>query len=227
MDSRSWFRIASIAAVTACLGSPVVVNADEADPPPAPSERKPGHALCWRGKPECGSFIITEMGVLYRLDDYPFPGDPSRINLSFDAGWMKNLSKRDAVGLTGYALTDGDMTRLGIRPRYRRWLSHGSSIDISPGVLLSGEDPAIDYDPPGFVLAASLNEGDLVALTLETEYARYRDYADTGGPGSTSYQNREDWTIRGGAKLGSGLGLAGTAALLALAIYVASTLDLE
>jgi hypothetical protein len=181
----------------------------------AAAEDKPGHTLCWRGKPECGSFVVTEMGVLYRLDDYPFQGDPSRIVLTFDVGWMKNLSQRNAVGVTGSAIV-GDATRLGIRPRYRRWLSKGTSLDVSPGILLSGEDPGIDYVAPGFVLGASLNEGDLVALTLETEYARYREYQYP----SLSYQDRSDWTLRGGAKLGSGLGLAGGAAFVALIVVV-------
>jgi len=211
------------AVLTASLLAVTPPDASAQDKPDhaAPAQDKPGHGLCWRGKPECGSFVITEMGALYRLDDYPFQGDPSRIYLTFDAGFMKNLSKRHAVGLTGYALAGGDISRLGIRPRYRRWLSHNSSVDISPGILVSGEDPAFDYDAPGFVFGASLNEGDLVALTLETEYARYREYGDP--PNVSQYQSRSDWTIRGGAKLGSALGLAGTAALFALFIYVAST----
>jgi hypothetical protein len=226
VDSRSWFRIVSIvAAVAACLGAPVVSNADEADPSPAPSEHKPGHALCWRGKPECGSFVITEMGVLYRMDEYDFPGMDWRVVLTFDAGYMKNLSTKGAVGVTGYALVNDDITRLGIRPRYRRWLSHDTSIDISPGILLSGEDAAIDYDPPGFVLGVTGNMKDLIALTLETEYSRYRDYGTA--PGEVGYQTHSDWTIRGGAKLGSGIGLAGAAAFLGLLILVAANVAAE
>jgi hypothetical protein len=223
MTVRGTATLTVVLAASLLAVTPPIASAQDKADQPAPAQDKPGHALCWRGKPECGSFVITEMGALYRLDDYPFQGDPSRIYLTFDAGFMKNLSKRHAVGLTGYALAGGDISRLGIRPRYRRWLSHNSSVDISPGILVSGEDPGIDYDPPGFVFGVSMNEGDLVALTLETEYARYREYVDTGVTGNTTYQDRSDWTIRGGAKLGSALGLAGTAALFALFIYVAST----
>ncbi len=224
MDSRSSFPtlIASIAfLLPAGIAAPDAALAadtpDSAAKIPAASERKPGHSLCWRGRPECGSFVVTELGALYRLDEYDYPGMDWRVVLTFDAGYMKNLSLKDAVGVTGYALLNDDITRLGIRPRYRRWLSHDTSIDISPGILLSGEDAAIDYDPPGFVLGVTGNLRDLLALTVETEYSRYRDYG--GGPG-VDYQTQSDWTIRGGAKLGSGLGLAGAAAYLGLLIAV-------
>jgi hypothetical protein len=178
-------------------------------PSPADAEDKPGHALCWRGKPECGSFIITEMGTLYRLDDYPFPVDIDHLAFSFDVGWMKNLDRRRAVGVTGYALVNDDFTRFGIRPRYRRWLSQHTSLDISPGILLAGEDPDITYDPPGFILGVTANAEDLIAVTVETEYSRYSTYdVFTGESGAPT-----DWTVRGGAKLGSGLGVVGTAVL--------------
>jgi hypothetical protein len=206
---------AGVAAPDAALAADTPDSAAENT---AASERKPGHSLCWRGKPECGSFVVTELGALYRMDEYDYPGMDWRVVLTFDAGYMKNVSLKDAVGVTGYALLNDDITRLGIRPRYRRWLSHDTSIDISPGILLSGEDAAIDYDPPGFVLGVTGNLKDLVALTVETEYSRYRDYGDV--PGEVGYQTQSDWTIRGGAKLGSGLGLAGAAAYLGLLILV-------
>jgi hypothetical protein len=181
----------------------------------AAAEDKPGHALCWRGKPECGSFVVTEMGALYRLDDYPFPVDVEPLVFSFDVGWMKNLDRRRAVGVTGYALANDDFTRFGIRPRYRRWLSQNTSLDISPGILLAGEDPDITYDPPGFVFGVTANAQDLIAVTLEAECARYRTYdVFTGESGAPT-----DWTVRGGAKLGSGLGVVG-AAILGVALLV-------
>jgi len=182
------------------------------------AEGKPHHSLCWRGKPECASFLVTELGVLYRMDEYPFSGMDWRVALTFDLGYMKTLSPKTAVGATGYALLHDDITRLGIRPRYRRWLSRDISIDISPGILLGGEDSNADYDPPGFVFGVTGNMGDLVALTLETEYSRYRVYNNI--PPDFSYYHTSDWTIRGGAKLGSGLGLAGGAAYIGLLILV-------
>jgi hypothetical protein len=177
-------------------------------------------SLTWRGRPlaETRSFMITEMGVLARIDDYPYIGGDSRTAFSFDLGWMKNISERGAVGFSGYALVSDPTTRLGIRGRYRRWLSRKTSIDISPGVLLGGEDAAIEYDPPGFVLGATLNAGDLVALTVDAEYARNLDLVHDTPP--LEWEKRTDVAWRAGAKLGSGLGLLGAAGLFGLVLYI-------
>lgn len=177
-------------------------------------------ALTWRGRPlaETRSFMITEFGVLARIDDYPYIGGDSRIAFSFDLGWMKNISERAAVGFSGYALVSDPTARLGIRARYRRWLSQRTSIDISPGVLLSGEDSGIEYDPPGFALGATLNAGDLVALTVDAEYARNLDLVHDTPP--LQWEKRTDVAWRAGAKLGSGLGLLGAASLVGLVLYI-------
>jgi len=177
-------------------------------------------ALTWRGRPlaETRSFMITEFGVLERIDDYRYLGGDTRIAISFDLGWMKNISERGAVGFSGYALVSDPTTRMGIRGRYRRWLSRKTSIDISPGVLLSGEDSGIEYDPPGFVLGATLNAGDLVALTVDAEYARNLDLVHDTPP--LQWEKRTDVAWRAGAKLGSGLGLLGTAGLFGLVLAI-------
>jgi len=178
------------------------------------------HALCWRGHPapECRSFLITETALVARLDDYPFQRGTSWAGVTFDLGWMKNVSTTSAVGFSGYALSSDPSQRFGIRARYRRWLSRNTSIDLSPGILLSGEDNLIDYDPPGVVAGATLNAGDLVALTVEGEYSRFKDYGS--GPGPVTAQGRSDMTWRAGAKLGSGLGLTGGLALVGLTILI-------
>jgi len=177
-------------------------------------------SLTWRGRPlaETRSFMITEFGVLARIDDYPYLGGDSRTQISFDLGWMKNISASDAAGFSGYALIAGPTTRLGFRARYRRWLSQRTSIDVSPGVLLGGEDSAIEYDPPGFVLGATLNAGDLVALMVDAEYARNRDLIHDTPP--LQWQERTDVAWRAGAKLGSGLGLLGAAGLFGLVLAI-------
>jgi hypothetical protein len=188
-----------------------------------PSPYDPGGripALTWRGHPlaETRSFMITEFGVLARIDDNPYIVADPRIAFSFDLGWMKNISESGAVGFSGYALVSDPTTRMGIRARYRRWLSQKTSIDVSPGVLLSGEDSGIEYDPPGFVLGATLNAGDLVALTVDAEYARNRDLVHDTPP--FQWEKRTDVAWRAGAKLGSGLGLLGAAGLVGLVLYI-------
>jgi hypothetical protein len=153
LDSRGVDRTAALLERRETVPSPY-----DPDPNMPPGESPPSPrripSLTWRGRPlaETRSFMITEMGVLARIDDYPYAGGGPGIEFSFDLGWMKNISERGAVGFSGYALVSDFTTRLGIRARYRRWLSRKTSIDISPGVLLGGEDGAIEYDPPGFVL---------------------------------------------------------------------------
>ena len=177
-------------------------------------------SLTWRGRPraETRSFMITEFGLLARIDDYPYRGGDSRIAFSFDLGWMKNISENSAVGFSGYALAGDPTSRLGLRARYRRWLSRRTSIDVSPGVLLGGEDSAIEYDPPGFVLGATLNAGDLVAFTVDAEYARNLDLVHDTLP--LVWEKRTDVSWRAGGKLGSGLGLLGAAGLVGLVLAI-------
>ena len=191
------------------------------DPGPDGQPRpRPIPSVTWRGRPlaETRSFMITEFGVLVRIDDYPYSGGESRTAFSFDLGWMKNISKDRAVGFSGYALVSDPTTRLGIRARYRRWLSRKSSIDVSPGVLLGGEDSGIEYDPPGFVLGATFNAGDLIAFTVDAEYAKNLDLVNDTPP--FQWEERSDVAWRAGAKLGSGLGILGAAALVGLVIAI-------
>lgn len=209
----------------------VAANPSAAEETPASPEKptspethapeKPAHALCWRGKPlaECRSFLITEMGLLVQMNRNTSNLYAESVVLTFDLGWMKNVKPREAIGFSGYALA-GDVSRLGIRGRYRRWLTRHTAIDVSPGILLSGENTVTNFQAPGFVLGTTANLGDLIALTLEAEWSQYRDY---GSGLTTTYGTGSDVTWRGGAKLGSALGVAGTAALFALVFYLAST----
>ena len=187
---------------------------------PEPNGRRRIPALTWRGRPlaETRSFLITEFGVLARIDDNPYIVLDPRIAFSFDLGWMKNISESGAVGFSGYALVSDPTTRMGIRARYRRWLSQKTSIDISPGVLLGGEYSGIEYDPPGFVLGATLNAGDLVALMVDAEYARNLDLVHDTPP--LQWEKRTDVAWRAGAKFGSGLGLLGAAGFIGLILYI-------
>jgi hypothetical protein len=221
LDSRGVDRTRALLEQRETIPSPY-------DSEPNGREESPGEnamprripALTWRGRPpaETRSFMVTEFGVLARIDDYPYIGGDSRIAVSFDLGWMKNISERGAVGFSGYALVSDPTTRMGIRARYRRWLSRKTSIDISPGVLLGGEDSGIEYDPPGFVLGATLNAGDLVALTVDAEYARNLDLVHDTPP--LQWEKRTDVAWRVGAKLGSGLGLLGAAGLFGVILSI-------
>jgi hypothetical protein len=67
-------------------------------------------------------------------------GDP---DLSWQAGILVNRG-RSAVGATGYAAVGLDVradrpllnTRLGVLPRYRRWLGPSAALDVSAGPVV-------------------------------------------------------------------------------------------
>ena len=139
---------------------------------------------------------------------------------------MKNVSTRSAVGFSGYAMPSDETTRLGIRGRYRRWLSRRLSLDVSPGVILGGEDAALNYDAPGYVLGATLNAGDLIAVMVDAEVARSWTFAEEDPPFLTR-ETHTDVTWRAGAKIGSGLGLAASVGLIALVIVALSSGSFE
>ena len=117
-----------------------------------------------------------------------------------------------------------ETTRLGIRGRYRRWLSRRLSLDVSPGVILGGEDAALNYDAPG-VLGATLNAGDLIAVMVDAEVARAGRSRRRIRP--SSRERPTDVTWRAGAKIGSGLGLAASVGLIALVIVALSSGSFE
>lgn len=204
-------------------GWPVQARAPgEPEPPP----RIP--SLTWRGRPYPGtrSFLITEFGVMQRLDPYPWKFGGSRLAITFDLGWMKNVSTRSAVGFSGYAMPGDETTRLGIRGRYRRWLGDRLSVDVSPGVILGGENAGTNYDAPGYVLGATLNAGDLVAVMVDAEVARSWTFAEEDPPFLTR-ETHTDVTWRVGGKVGSGLGLAASAVVVGLVILLLTSGSFE
>jgi len=182
-----------------------------------PEHTRHHRSLCWRGHPltECGAFVITELGAYARIDDDPTHASEGPLYFTLDVGPMWNRTPRNAVGLTAYLATGDAHARLGARVRYRRWISRTISVDVAPGVILYGsEDGGYTYQAPGFVGALSLSVGDLVGVALEMEHSGYRPYS-LAIPLVGS-----DTTWRVGGKLGSGLGVLGTAALVGFVVYV-------
>ena len=108
---------------------------------------------------------------------------------------------------------------MGVRGRYRRWLSRNTSVDVVPGVIVYGsEDGGYQYQAPGAILGVTLNYRDWVALAVEVEHDRFdRGYTY---PGDLRPEKISDTTWRAGGKLGSGLGVLGAAALVAGFLYI-------
>ncbi|PYP24864.1 MAG: hypothetical protein DMD51_10460 [Gemmatimonadetes bacterium] len=80
---------------------------------------------------------------------------------------MVNRSTRQAFGVAAFTqaiLWGSDQTgqgaAVGIRPRVRFWMSHTTSFDIAPGMVVLGSGA------PGFSGHAGLNIADYVGLTM-------------------------------------------------------------
>jgi len=107
-------------------------------PPPQPQPPRPSFCTGGAPAPACATFLVveTEMGVRGR-------GSRGEFALAWQAGLLSNRG-RSAFGGTAYAAVDLDVraarpilnSRLGLLPRYRRWLGRGASLDLSAGPVL-------------------------------------------------------------------------------------------
>jgi len=188
---------------------------------PASAAEPEKHGVCWRGKPapECQGFVITDFGLLRRLDEDP-TGGIDDFHVSLDVGYARNVSAKAAVGGTIYLGTGSDHARVGVRGRYRRWLSRDWAVDASPGLLVYGsEDGAYECQAPGIIVGVTIGWKDLVGWTVEGEHSRYENpIHDPDQPAKLS-----DTTWRTGLKLGAAPGVLGTLAIVTLVVLVVAS----
>jgi hypothetical protein len=178
-------------------------------PPPSPSPQEAWKSFRFRGGPKevCGSFALTEYCVLWRADRGSDVSADERTYESFDLGVAKNVGKAMALGGTLFAGGDGVRTQWGARARGRFWISRSVSFDLSPGLVLGGEEeggsPLAGPEP---ILQAGLGLEDRIALVGQVFHTRRSD----GGNGTT---DETAWLL--GARFGSQPGMV---ALLVAAV---------
>ena len=140
------------------------VAAQTAPPPPRHE--------CFRGRPQpaCDQFWITEFSLLTRINRLP---DGEYLSVPYFMRWelgsMENHGPRSAAGVTLVAELDDLGSRLGVKPRYRRWLGPRAALDLSAGVLFKGSGR---FRAPGFVAQAAITGGDYVGFVTQLEYFR-------------------------------------------------------
>jgi len=163
-------------------------------------------------KPEpiskCSSFLVTEFGLFYGLDK---SSDQSNLRLvTWELGYMVNRNEHSALGGTFVLAVDpdGGASRLGLKARYRYWLSSKKSVDIAPGILFSGSKDGFEF--PSFTCNAGLNLNTWFAISGQVDIIRRKTVTKPEG-----YL---------GFKFGTptGAGIA-TAALVVAALAVAIT----
>lgn len=173
--------------------------------------------------PKCSSFLITEFGWSFGLGKSSDKGNLRLLN--WELGYMVNRDEHSAIGGTFVIAVepDGGASRLGLKVRYRRWLSNGASLDIAPGILiLSGKNK---FSFPSFTGHVGLNLSEWFALTGQVEIMRWKksgyDFTwQNGLEKSTRWEKTEtDFRWYAGFKLGTPLGAGiGTAVVALIAI---------
>ena len=150
---------------------------------------------------------------------------------------MINTSRRSAFGATLFFGGDDDGYRLGIKPRYRRWLSGTTSLELAAGVLLAGTDTVfLGSDPitshsvhqrfPSFTGSVNLNAADWLGVGVQIESVRGTQLTSTYDPGTgtTTTQKRDLTDVTGyvGVKLAS---YAGAIASIVLPIIIIAAIS--
>jgi hypothetical protein len=177
--------------------------------------------LCYRGRPapKCQRFVLTEVGYYARAagsretftnsytgnDGLPatssYTQDDIASQLTWEVGLMANRGPRAALGATlllGIGHGGGD---IGLKGRYRRWLSpDGVALDVGAGVISGSMDGASGgVTASGLTTDVALNAADYGAVVLRMDVMRA--------------EGRTASALYGGVRLGSRPAIAGTGVL--------------
>jgi len=193
-------RVALFALASGMTLSPAVLLAQR-DSGPAPQ-------WCFRGHPapKCDFFLLTEFGAALRAADNRHVAGSL---YTWELGLMSNHGAKRALGAALFAQAGNEVFAFGIRPRARVWLTESTSLDLAPGLVLTGTSPG-----PGFSGLVAVNFADVVAVTTNLMVLRPRPF-ETGQGARVS--------LFVGGRVGSALGttaIAGTGALI-LAFVIA------
>jgi hypothetical protein len=123
---------------------------------------------CFRGRPlpTCRSFWITESGIAKRVNPNA-TGDTDDFLATLEVGRMRNRSNRTALGATavfgiGSQLGGGTDVMLGVKARYRRWVSTTTSFELAPGALVVPSTGKV-----ALTGHAAINLSDYAAVTAQ------------------------------------------------------------
>lgn len=177
--------------------------------------------LCYRGRPlpQCKRFVITEVGYYGRAAGsretftYTYPttdGGQQEVSytendigsqLTFEVGLMGNRGPRAALGATLLLGLGTGGADVGLKGRYRRWLTpDGIALDLGAGIV-SGGGNSRDGRATGNGVTAdvALNTADYGAIVLRMDALRLNGHTASA--------------VHGGVRLGSRPALIGTGVL--------------
>ena len=162
---------------------------------------------CWRGRPApaCDMFLLTELNFFgtvvnatgkysstFMIDSTPrtfqYEEHPAQWKFSSEVGGMVNRGKKTAFGGTVLLDASPNGLNIGLKARYRRWLtSDGVALDVGAGFRTTRDDVPNDYSdtygygwPPaaprnsiGFTGDVAINARDYVAVVTRLDVGRY------------------------------------------------------
>ncbi|MEO7996540.1 MAG: hypothetical protein ABI852_03800 [Gemmatimonadaceae bacterium] len=186
--------------VALCAGDSLAASAQD-------TSSKSSNRNCWRGRPQpaCDAFLLTEVNFFrsvinpsgkysttYLIDGvsqtYVYELHPSEWKFSTEVGGMVNRGKSTAVGGTLLLDVGPDGASIGLKARYRRWLTpEGIALDFGAGVRTTREEIFNDYSyvnqdnfvyqrprqSIGFTTDVAINASDYVAVVSRLDINRY------------------------------------------------------
>jgi len=164
---------------------------------------------CFRGhpRPRCAGFMVLEFTGAMRLNSKAGPTDKANAYLYWSTGYLHNTGVRTSLGAGVKLTADSDGSRFAIVGRYRHWLSARTSIDLAPGIFISGKDNFTVLRFPSPTADVALNLGDRVGLAVGVDGIR------TPGAGTS-------WQSHAGVRFGTWLAPLAT---LGLGVLIGAT----
>ncbi|MFH1373187.1 MAG: hypothetical protein ABII79_05265 [bacterium] len=142
--------------------------------------------------------------------------------VTWELGYMRNLGNRHAFGWTIFIHSGDDLPyRLGIKPRYRRWLAREIGLDISAGIAFSGSNPQVI---PAYIAQTGLSIGDWCSLTAIVEVIPWEKRFVTCSSGGD--QKGTEVSSYVGINLGSYPGTILTVAVFVAGIISAGSMEM-
>lgn len=147
--------------------------------PPQPLAQQ---SFSLRGAPQksVSTFMITEVGVASRhfVTSSGFGQHPAS-HITWELGVMHNILPRHAVGGTIYASYDDTFDKailMGLKARYRYWLTERVHLDVGSGVLFGESRPNLFYyrdndtrSYPSFIGHIGIGLADWISLRGEIQ----------------------------------------------------------
>ena len=208
----------------------VLVFASSSDAIAQEQPLQPGHqGFCLRPRPSCRVSTITEFQGMLRLGSV---GEQREKLVGGSLGITYHFGSRYGVGVLGnFNVHEPGSESFLIKARGRVWVTPSLTVDLSPGLILSGSDwvtlsremvaPDLQVvrstfaSMPGFTVDAAVGWADWLSLSLRIDVLHYNHVDETTREYGSGVVDRQTLSESGtitdlflGVRVGSFAGLA-------------------